>query len=117
VDDSTQILLDYPQGYFLTAWLLIGVSFAVLVSCLVYIPRAPVPASMGALGSLLAGLSWGSYLGCDLIVRNGEQPTLLFNLPNRHPSVLLWTHLAGVVLLGLAVVLAFRALANVQKRA
>jgi hypothetical protein len=117
VDDSTQSFFGYPQGYFLTAWLLIGVSVAVLVSCLVYLRRAPVPAGMGALGSLSAGLTWGIYLGHDLIERSGAQATSVFSLPNRHPSVLLWTHLAGVVFLGLAVVLGLRALANVQKRA
>lgn len=111
-----QAFFGYPQGYFLTSWLLIGVSVVVLVSCLVYLRRAPVSASMGALGSLLAGLTWGIYLGEDLIVRRGDQPTSVFSWAARHTSVLLWTHLAGMVFLGLAVVLALRALTHVQKR-
>ena len=117
MDDDIASFLAYPEGYFLTSWLLIGVSVALLVSCLCYLRRAPVPASLGVLGSVMAGLTWGIYLGNDVIVRNGDQPTSVFSLPNRHPSVLLWTHLAGVVFLGLAVVLAFRALVNVQQQA
>jgi hypothetical protein len=116
VDDGIQFF-GYPQGYFLTAWLLVGTSLVVLVLCLAFFRRAPVPAAAGALGSLLAGLTWGVYLGHDLMMKSGKQPTSLFSLPDRHPSVLLWAHLAGAVLVGLAVVLALLALGKVQERA
>ena len=117
MDDSTITIVEWPQGYFLTVSLLVGVSITLLAFCLAHLRRAPVPAAAGGLGSLLVGLTWGIYLGHDLAVRNAEQPASVFSLMDRHPSVLLWTQLVGVASVSLAVVLALRALVTFQKRA
>ena len=71
-------MVEFPQGYFLTTWLLLGLSITLLVFCVAHLRRAPVPAAAGGLGSLLVGLTWGIYLGNGLAVRNAEQPASVF---------------------------------------
>lgn len=114
--DDTQFQVDYPQGYFLTSWLLLVASLVVLLICLMCVRRATLPAVLGAVGSLAAGLTWGCYILRDQAIRSGNhQPMSTATFADRHASVLLWTHVIGVVFVGLALVLALLALPRADR--